>query len=68
MGGLRDPVLANLILHLPSQTIQENQIHNGFQGKDETNVTQRPAGDVENGRKKESPDFAVSLFDPPPSW
>ena len=40
VGGLRDRVLANS-MHLPSQTIQENQIHSGFQGKDEPNVIQR---------------------------
>ena len=51
VGGLRDPVLANLI-HLRSQTIQENLIHNGFQGKDEASVMQGQAGDVQIGKKK----------------
>ena len=64
MGGLRDPVLANLI-HLPSQTIQENLIHNGFQGKDEPSVMQGQAGDVQIGKQKGgaegSQDFAVWL-------
>ena len=52
VGGLRDPVLANSI-HLRSQTIQENLIHNGFQGKDEPSVVQGQAGDVENCKREE---------------